>query len=356
MKISPSTLLQLPSGATGLFLHEAHSHRRQVEKLNQLYDSWAYLPVHTPLLDFSEAYTGLVSEADAKRVYQMFDRDGHLLMLRWDITLFLVKQIRSMLSPKCPVLRLCYADSIMRHEDAEDIARNEFFQTGVELIGKPGLEGDLEVLLLLQQAFEALRLRPSVHVGSHSLIDAVSTELNSLQKEELSHAIKYRDQAQIEALLGPNLASDAKLFSLICPAAQAPEVLAPHLKSIKPASRDAVEQLLTLLSNLLDIEPSFDLHLDCSEIGSQGYHSGMVFQAYLDGISGPAAAGGRYDRLLERLGSPSPAAGFSIMLSRLLAVLPESAQSELYHAQGSTFQERVADAKRERQQGRRVSL
>ena len=71
----------------------------------------------------------LFVEEGAKVV--LVDRDGEILMLRWDITLFLIKQVRSLLPESKGPLRLCYADSILRHQEAEDISRNEFSRPGL---------------------------------------------------------------------------------------------------------------------------------------------------------------------------------------------------------------------------------
>lgn len=49
------------------------------------------------------------------------------------------------------------------------------------------------------------------------------------------------------------------------------------------------------------------------------YYTGFVFELFVNGASRPVAAGGRYDRLMEILGSedPVPAVGFSLWLDRM---------------------------------------
>src|ERR1035437_8248913 len=107
LNTTPSSLLRLPSGSASLFLQQARHQQSLVQALTELYDRWAYPPVHTPLVDFSRSYAGLVPEKDLKRVYHLVDRDGEILMLRWDLTLFLIKQVRSLLSEAPLPLRLC---------------------------------------------------------------------------------------------------------------------------------------------------------------------------------------------------------------------------------------------------------
>ena len=57
--------------------------------------------------------------------------------------------------------------------------------------------------------------------------------------------------------------------------------------------------------------------LDLAELRGYHYHSGVVFDAYCDGVSGPLARGGRYDEVGKAFGRARPATGFSIDLRSL---------------------------------------
>lgn len=355
MKIRSSNLLQLPSGAAGLFLQDARLHQEAVQKLNRLYALWGYRPVHTPMADYAQVYDEMIPDQDARRVYHLIDRDGEVLMLRWDTTLFLVKQIRSLASRSEEPLRISYADFIMRHEDTEDISRNEFFQTGIELIGQPGPEGDLEVLLLLRSAFQTLELRPSYHIGSHRLFDLAAQGLSRPDQGALAQAVRLRDRREILSLLGPGSEALADLFALICPGQDLAASLEPFRHRLPADLWQEVQTMAAFIQAALELEPDMDIHLDCSELGSQNYHSGIVFQAYLPGLSVPAAAGGRYDKLMERLDCPRPAIGFSIMLSRLLGLLPNQPVS-IPQAAGQDFKTRYRQARELRNQGKSVRI
>jgi ATP phosphoribosyltransferase regulatory subunit len=357
------SLLQLPSGSATLFLQEARNHQLLVQELNALYDSWAYLPVHTPLVDYSKAYEGLASDKDLKRVYHLVDRDGEILMLRWDITLFLVKQVRGLLAESQGPLRLCYADSILRHQEAEDISKNEFFQTGVELIGRAGPDGDLEVLLLLHNALGALGLPASVHVGSRAVFQAAFGQLPADVQAGLGRAIQFRDRPTLRALLAASFAAPraAALESLFCLIGEPAEARA-RVEALKPGlDPELFRQAAALCDFTADakaLEAGLQVHVDFSEFGSMGYQTGVVFQAYLASLDTPVASGGRYDGLLERLGCPAPAVGFSIMLSKVAsrARLPGAAPAEPVSPAATEFAGRYREAARLRAAGKRVSL
>jgi len=70
---------------------------------------------------------------------------------------------------------------------------------------------------------------------------------------------------------------------------------------------------LKSLARVCAIPMSFDL----SELRGYHYHSGVVFDAYCDGVAGPVARGGRYDEVGRAFGRSRPATGFSIDLREL---------------------------------------
>jgi ATP phosphoribosyltransferase regulatory subunit len=368
LKLRPASLLRLPSGSAALFLNEARTQQLLVQEINTLYDSWGYLPVHTPLVDFSRAYEGLVPESDLKRVYHLVDRDGEILMLRWDITLFLIKQVRSLLQDAALPLRLCYSDSILRHQEAEDISRNEFFQSGAELIGLEGPEGDLEILLLLHAAMKKLGISPSVHLGSRQIFESAFASFDAAARDSMATAIVNRDsqaKKEVWAEYGANPHSDAidTLFSLIADPSDARAALKDLLPKLPMNVALEAGKLVDFAIRVGTLEKDFSLRVDFSELGSQHYHSGIVFQAYVDGIDTHIAAGGRYDNLLARLGSPAPAVGFSIMLSKLnrLAAQKAPGNAELLTlsekgASHRDFESRYVEASKLRVSGKRVSL
>ena len=67
---------------------------------------------------------------------------------------------------------------------------------------------------------------------------------------------------------------------------------------------------LRALAKASPLPVSFDL----AELRGYHYHSGVVFDAYCDGVAGPVARGGRYDEVGKAFGRPRAATGFSIDL------------------------------------------
>jgi ATP phosphoribosyltransferase regulatory subunit len=72
---------------------------------------------------------------------------------------------------------------------------------------------------------------------------------------------------------------------------------------------------LRALAKASPIPASFDL----AELRGYHYHSGVVFDAYCEGVAGAVARGGRYDEVGKAFGRARPATGFSIDLRSLAA-------------------------------------
>ena len=365
--------LRLPRGTESLLLEEAARHRAVARRLEQLYDRWGYLPAQTPVVDFAELYQPLLPEETSRQAYRLIDREGELLMLRADITLFLAKQLGMRLSEQELPVRVCYADSILRYEARHDISKNEFFQSGIELIGVPGVEGDMETLLILEESLAAAGAPAyALHVGSNALLRATvesfaepeSGRLEVLRDmilgrrfdnlaQELSESLPGRGDAdRREALL--------ELYRLIGThdeVKRATETLRPNLTS---GEIDALDYLLSLIHSLEELRPSEQdrmLRVDLSEVGSRSYYTGVAFQTYVDRLDSAVAGGGRYDSLLASFGFPAPSVGFSLLPRKIASLGKEEGETgSVERAQGASFQERYRAARRAHSEGRRARL
>ncbi len=369
--------LRLPRGTESLLLEEAARHRVVTRRLEDLYDRWGYLPAQTPVVDFAELYQPLLPEENSKQAYRLIDREGELLMLRTDITLFLAKQLGMRLSEQELPVRVCYADSILRYEARHDISKNEFFQSGVELIGVPGQDGDLETLLLLQEAVEAAGAkRYALHLGNSALLHATVGSLGGGQvlEEELRTLILGRRIPELREVLGSAAEEGSRerpvsskriqallgLYQLVGTAEEVQDAAAPFRSDLTEEEEKELDYLLDLFRALTELKPpgtEQPVRLDLSEVGSRSYYTGVSFQAYVDRLDSAIASGGRYDSLLASFGFSAPSVGFS-MLPRKIASLREE-KSELAaveRAEGKSFAERYRAAQKAHEEGRRASL
>ncbi len=362
--------LQLPPGSTGLFLEEAAHHQAAIDSTNRLFSSWGYTMVHTPMLDYFDAHSHILNEIEQDRIYRLIGRDGEVLMIRSDITVFLLKHFHSLLKGATLPLRLAYSDSIVRHEESVNISLNDHYQTGAELIGNNPEEEDMEILLLLCENLQALGIdRPAVHLGSRSLFNAVFSAAPEKEylKEEIQTAVVHRDWQGVGSRMHElNLCiekdSVVRLFSTLCNSDD-PELA--DLSTAMPISlesivSDEIRYLRETASALSGAFPEIRFRIDLSEIGQRRYYSGTVFCVYADGLPFPVASGGRYDTLLERMALPGGAVGYSLMLGALHKLVADGTPPPLFSVKSempsASLLERYQRAKQLRGEGKSVCL
>jgi ATP phosphoribosyltransferase regulatory subunit len=315
--MSDKNKMKIPQGSEGFFFEEAYIHRKVTEALHKLFNSWGYLPVETPVFDLFDVYRSLIPEAEVDKVYRLIDRDGDLLMLRSDITLFLARQVGMIISENDLPVRICYSDSILRHQNSEDISHNEFFQSGVELVGKPGFEGDIEVLLLLGQTIKLLDIPARVHLGSHALFNSIFSGFSEKDKGVIINLTSKREFAGLADFCTPLLGREdaekaSALFGFI---GEREELKAEGLFSELAGAE--LNHLSELMEDLEKAGVAEYFTIDLSEVGSQAYHTGIVFQVYMDAVDSAVISGGRYDSLLSKFGIDAPSVGFSLLQRKI---------------------------------------
>lgn len=359
--------LQVPQGTEAFYLEEAYRHRRLAAAIEEQFLLWGYLPVQTPSFDFYDVYTPLLREEDATSIYRLIDREGDLLMLRSDITLFLAKQMGLILTPEDLPTRVFYADTILRHQDPEDISKNEFFQIGAELIGKPGMEADAEVVLMLLDVLDRIGVPEFyVHLGSRSLFDASLSNADESERRRARGGVRLREWRALRDALesvgrsAREVEALARLYGFIGELAELDALLGEISAHLNAGEQAAVAQTRELYAQLASLDEGARLRIDFSEIGNQPYHTGVAFQVYMDGLDSAVAAGGRYDGLLSVFGLDAPSVGFSVMLRKIQDRLElDHALFEMPSAEtagGADFAERVREARRMRAEGRTTVL
>src|SRR5438132_1128455 len=225
------------------------------------------------------------------------------------------------------VTRLCYCGSVLHTRPAAPGATREPIQLGAEIYGGGGVEADLEIQRLLCDALRLAQLRGlRLDVGHvavfRSLAHAARAEaelevrlFEALQKKDLpelrslSRKLDAKTRAALELL--PELYGGAEVLDTA-------EKRLPKLPQVATALKT-----LRALAKACPVQISFDL----AELRGYHYHSGVVFDAYCAGGSGPASAsiliarGGRYDEVGKAFGRARPATGFSIDLRSVAGVV-----------------------------------
>lgn len=285
-----------------------------------LFARCGYELVMPPMLEYLDSLlTGTGRDLEL-RTFKVVDQlSGRMMGLRADITPQ-VARIDAHLLNRREVTRLCYCGSVLHTRPATPTATREPLQIGAELYGRAGIAADLEIQRLLIRALALAKVKGArLDIGHVAVFRSLAraAAIGPEREAELFEAMQRKDvplareltrglerRWREALLLLPELYGDRRVLALA----------ARRLPPL-PALRRALATLRAL-ARACTIPASFDL----AELRGYHYHSGVVFDAYCDGVPGPIARGGRYDEVGRAFGRARPATGFSIDLRELAAV------------------------------------
>jgi ATP phosphoribosyltransferase regulatory subunit len=315
--VDPAVKWLLPEYIEDILPVEAMRIERLRRKILDLFFSRDYELVMPPLLEYMDSLlTGTGHDLEL-RTFKVVDQlSGRMMGIRADLTPQVARIDAHLLNRK-GVTRLCYCGSVLHTRPAGPSATREPIQIGAELYGEAGVEADLEILQLLCQALDLAGVRNArVDIGHVAVFRAIahSAELGAEREAELFEALQKKDVPTLKELTKKLEAKTRDALLLLPELYGGAEVLELAEKKL-PRLAELTRALGTLrkLARACRIPAGFDL----AELRGYHYHSGVVFDAYCDGVSGPVARGGRYDEVGRAFGRARPATGFSIDLRSL---------------------------------------
>jgi histidyl-tRNA synthetase len=294
--------------------------RRVVETARAIAERYGYLEMATPIFEFSEVFKrtlGDTSDVVTKEMYSFTDRGGENLTLRPEGTASVARALLSGgLSQHMP-LKYFYSGPMFRYERPQKGRLRQFHQTGVELLGIPQAEGDVEIVAVGAAILRAL-----------GVLDRVVLELNTLGDPESRQS--YR-KVLVDYLKGhlPRLSKesherldrnplrilDSKDQGDQSVIAGAP-VYGDYLNQASRSFFESVRAGLDRLGIAYQINPRLVRGLDyyC--------HTCFEFTAAELGAQKTVMAGGRYDGLVETMGGqPTPGVGWASGIERVAMMI-----------------------------------
>jgi len=270
-----------------------------------------------PLIEFTDSLlTGTGHDLDL-RTFKLVDQlSGRMMGVRADITPQVARIDAHLLNRK-GVTRLCYCGSVLHARPAGPGATREPMQIGAEIYGHAGIESDLEIQGLLCQALAAAGARGvRMDMGHVAVFRSLVTsgEIGRELEVELFEALQKKDVPALKTLTKRADAKTRAALLLLPDLYGGAEVL--DLAERKLPRLPELHKALATLRALARACP-VPVSVDLAELRGYHYHSGVVFDAYCDGVTGAVARGGRYDEVGKAFGRLRPATGFSIELRSL---------------------------------------
>jgi ATP phosphoribosyltransferase regulatory subunit len=315
--VDPLVKWVLPEYIEDILPAQAMRIERLRRSILDLFFSKGYEFVIPPLLEYVDSLlTGTGHDLEL-RTFKVVDQvSGRMMGVRADITPQVARIDAHLLNRK-GVTRLCYCGSVLHTRPAVPGATREPIQLGAEMYGEAGVAADVEMLELLCQALELAGARnPRIDIGHVAVFRAIAraAKVEGEREAELFEALQRKDVPSLKELT-KGLATATRNALLLLPNLYGGAEVLDEAEKRLPRIAEITQALATLrrLAKACKFPASFDL----AELRGYHYHSGVVFDAYCDGVTGAVARGGRYDEVGKAFGRARPATGFSIDLRNL---------------------------------------
>lgn len=315
----------LPEGVEEVLPPQALKLETLRREILDLYQSWGYELVVTPLIEYLDSLLVGSSHDLDLHTFKLTDQmSGRMMGLRADITPQVARIDARNMHRNGPS-RLCYADSVVHTRPRGLLTSRVPIRIGAELFGTASVSADVELIVLMSRTLSQAGIEPQHivlgHVGLFRGLVAAA-ELEPEQEAELFDAVQRKAFADIDIWLDEQVENInlARMLKALCRLSgdmtvldEAEEVLA----HAPPQVRQSLEELRQTAIAVQKRLPDHSLGFDLSELRGYKYHTGTVFAAYTPGYGRAVAKGGRYDDIGKSYGRARPASGFDADLKIL---------------------------------------
>jgi histidyl-tRNA synthetase len=284
--------------------------------------------VVTPIFENVEVFRRIGDSTDVvrKEMYEFDDKGGRHLALRPEGT---APVVRAFVQHRPPVpWKVWYLAPNFRYERPQKGRYRQHWQVGVEVLGPPDPDIDVEVIALAHGFYRDVGLkRVNLVVNSMGDDETRARYVEVLRQYWRDHASVLGDEID-RAEANPLRILDSKRDDWQDMIERAPQ-LGEYLSDASRSHFERVEEGLQALGIDYEVAPRLVRGFD--------YYTSTVFEFTsdaLDAAQNAVGGGGRYDRLAEELGGPpTPGIGFGIGLERVLiacdseGVLPAGAST-----------------------------
>jgi len=283
--------------------------------LRQLYQSYGYRQYKVSKFEEYDLYLQNRNFLSSKQILTFHDTNGKLMALKPDITLSVIKNTQEGEGAR----KICYSENVYRVPKNGD-GFKEIMQTGLEYVGEVDLYAMSEVVMLAARSLSAISPMYALDLSHMGVISGIletcgeeyAGDLLSLLGEKNRHGIAaYAEENGLDAKVSELLLSLLELSGPL------DEVLPKVLQLPLPeTSMEAVKEL-EALSGLLSVYGLCSLNLDFSVVNHMEYYSGITLRGFVDGVASSVLSGGRYDKLMAKMGKNTGAMGFAVYLDQL---------------------------------------
>ncbi len=284
-------------------------------ELRSLYQKYGYLPYKMSKFEQYDLYVENKEFLVGDGVITFTDTDGRLMALKPDVTLSIIKND---LDDKGK--RKVYYDENVYRISAKTKQFKEIQQAGLECVGEITLYDVYETVCLAAESLAKISPDFQLDISHLGVVAAVLAKTGGSEefRRAVTRTVGDKNPHETAALCeryGVDEEAKAALLALIAAYGDMQTVL----DTIAPLCKGtaAFESLQALCALLQKSPYASKIRLDFSVVNDMNYYDDVVFKGFIQGVGEGVLSGGRYDKLLSRMGRKSGAIGFAVYLDLL---------------------------------------
>lgn len=313
------------------FLPENEIERKAVvTKLENIFENFGFVPIDTPVLEYTEVLLGKGGGETDKQVYNFRDSGKRDVAMRFDLTVPFARYISQHLDELYLPFKRYHIAKVWRGENTQRGRYREFTQCDFDIVGVDSPSSDFEIMLMMQSSLSKLGVNEVTIKFSHRgifnrMLETLCLKDKTIEVLRIVDKLDKIGEVKVVGMLEEITTTENSLQILeyIKPGRNFRETLDKMIFLSGGAAEDTA-RLEVIYSYIKEngIEQSFIL--DPSITRGLDYYTGLVYETFLNELPeiGSICSGGRYNNLASLYTKTDlPGVGASIGLDRLLAGL-----------------------------------
>ncbi len=304
MKVEPRTL----KGFRDFLPKEARKRNYVLNILKNVFESYGFEPLETPVLEYEEILLGKYGDEGDKLMYRFEDNGKRKVAMRYDQTVPLARVVAQYANDLPLPFKRYQIQNVYRADNTQKGRYREFLQVDIDTVGSSSPLSDAEIIKLVIDAYQKLGFTNfKVLINDRSVFAGIDKKAIAI----IDKLEKIGRDAVIKELFSKNIAQTENEISSI-------------LRSIEESEPTIdLKQIFSYLKqmnideNFVEFSPTLARGLD--------YYTGSIFEIKCEDYpAGSLGGGGRYDNLIGLFANQTiPAVGFAFGFDRIIEAMEE---------------------------------
>lgn len=340
-KVVPRTL----SGFKDRLPKEAMAKVKLLRILSNVFESFGFVPIETPHLEYADILIKQGSEEIQKELYRFKDHGDRDVALRFDQTVPLARFISQYRNELDLPFKRYAIGNVFRGERAQRGRYREFTQCDFDFIGSNSIVCDVEIVQVIYASMVALGIEEFViWLNNRKILNGICKHFGINDDTAVSSVLRIIDKIdkigkdgvvlELSKIVSKDIAEKLLESTSIKQVGDIDDFFKEimYLKDWNDKLKQGIEELEEICLALRELQIDRDSYrINFAIARGLGYYTGVVYETTLNNNKslGSICSGGRYDNLTRSfLDENISGVGASIGVDRLLVSMVEEGNKQ----------------------------